>query len=97
MKERDLLLEFGKWLNGSDLDRLVIYQAVVERFLDHWENLPSQSDGKIIIPVVQTDKNNILARAMTWISEDANTESRAKEIFDGLASLMDKQEIKAQQ
>ena len=51
-------------------------------------------NGGVFVPKVQTEKNKILTRAMTWISEDAQEMKSAKEIVEQLASLMDKEDPK---
>jgi hypothetical protein len=47
------------------------------------------SGGNIIIPKVMTEKNKILSRALTYLSEE---DGIGKEIFDELVTLMDNKE-----
>lgn len=44
----------------------------------------------VVVPDMMTEKNRVLSRAMTYITEDAQEFPLAKEIFDELAGLMDR-------
>lgn len=52
-------------------------------------DLGNASGGSLIFPKVKSEKNIILSRALTYLSEDAEDFSLAREIFNELASLMD--------
>lgn len=83
-----------KWIYLSDL--LEEYSAH-ENMVTDGDNLDELdatdgSLGGIIIPDLRTDKNIILSRAMTYLSEDAEECGMAKQVFDELASLMDSDE-----
>ena len=78
--------EYSKWLE----EELIEARKQLNKLrLDDVSNCEDDW-GYIVVPKLKTEKNRILSRAMTWISEDAQEFGRGQDLYNELESLMDK-------
>lgn len=72
---------------GTVFARLIPEEKKSESAYKEVESSGPQEYGFISVPNVLTEKNAIISRAITWLSEDESP--RAKEIIQQLSSIMD--------
>lgn len=71
-------------------DTIKIHIEVLYKIMEEYHKSKINNCGGIVIPNKLTDKNRILSRAMTYISEDADEGcSIVKQIFIELGSLIE--------
>ncbi len=78
-------------LHEFDGHMMNIGTVVTNHPQDWQQSLSPASEEEVIIPHIITEKNRIITRAMTWISEDDS--DRAKEIIHELSTLLDTPQI----